>query len=356
MKVLLLGLPALKTGFQELGHEVLTCPTDNTGDIKSPEFPISIDRLWSYLPKGWNPDFVLLTDESTHPLFLGLERLEVPVGWYAIDSHIHHRWHQAYAAVFDVIFVAQRDFAPSYVRDQSRQISHWLPLFPPAIPSLDDCHSRRHDLSFVGSINPVLNPVRYTFLKTLQEAYPLYIATGDYFSVFMQSKMILNQCVNNDVNFRTFEAMACGGMLLMERVGNGLEDLFQDRTHCVMYEKGNIQEVIRIARYYGEHHEEREEIAARGRLEVEEKHTGAHRAQSILDALTTLDVQSVLRQRRDRQGEILFLLAPSYEYFASCYEEVSQRPQQNPSLSSQYSEVGRKYRRLSHQIHHELGV
>ncbi len=356
MKILLLGLPALKPGFQELGHDVLTCPTDNTGDIKMPEYPISIDRLWQHLPTGWNPDFVLLTDESTHPLFLGLERLHIPVGWYAIDSHIHHRWHQAYAAIFDVIFVAQRDFVSGYVRDQSRQIAQWLPLFPPTIPSLDDCHSRTYDLSFVGSINPTLNPVRYAFLKTLQEAYPLYVGTGDYLSVFMQSKMILNQCADNDVNFRTFEAMACGGMLLMERVGNGLEDLFQDKTHCVMYAKGNIEEVLHIAQYYDAHHEEREEIASRGRLEVEKKHTGVHRAQSILDTLKTIDSQSVLRQRSDRQGEILFLLAPVYEYVASRYENSAHRSLKNASLSSKYNAVGRKFRELSHQIHHELGV
>ncbi|MCA9472041.1 MAG: glycosyltransferase [Nitrospirales bacterium] len=356
MKILLLGLPALKDGFRELGHEVLTCPTDNTGDIQVPEWPISIDRLWHCLPKRWDPDLVLLTDESTHPLFFGLERLEVPLGWYAIDSHIHHRWHQAYAAAFDAIFVAQRDFIPSYMRDESRQTVRWLPLFAPIIPAVDEDNPRVHDLSFVGSMNPAHNPTRCQFLRMLQAAFPLHVSTGDYCSVFTRSKMILNQCVNNDMNFRTFEAMACGGLLLMERVGNGLEELFQDKTHCAMYEKGNIDEVIQIAEYYASHREEREAIAERGRSEVREKHTAVHRAQSILDSFEAMDAQYILRQRRDRQGEILFLLASIYEYCASCYDGISQWPQDNPSRSRRYVEVGKRYRELSHQIHHEIGV
>ncbi len=356
MRILLLGLPALKDGFRELGHEVLTCPSDNTGDIWIPEVPISIERLLQQLPQGWDPDFVLLIDESTHPLFLGLERLEIPVAWYAIDSHIHYRWHQAYAAAFDLIFVAQRDFVTHYVRDQSRQIAHWLPLFPPVIPLLDNLNSRTFNLSFVGNVNPSLNPQRYKFLEALQEAYPLYVATGDYLSVFQQSQMILNQSVDNDVNFRTFEAMACGGLLLMERVGNGLEDLFQDRTHCVMYEKGNIEEVVDIAHFYASHVEEREAIAACGREEMLAKHTAVHRAQSILDTLASIDCQAVIQQKQVRQGEILFLLAPVYEHVAMCYERAKGRyPTEHP-MNHRWSALAEKFRHISHQIHQELGV
>ncbi|MGB0908836.1 MAG: glycosyltransferase family protein [Nitrospirales bacterium] len=356
MRILLLGLPAFKNAFQELGHDVLTCTTDNTGDVWVPEFPLSVDRLWQQFPHGWSPDFVLLTDESTHPLFLGLERLDIPIGWYAIDSHIHHRWHQAYAGVFDMIFVAQRDFVSSYVRDQARQVSQWLPLFCQTVPSLDDSLPRTHNLSFVGSINKALNPARYKFLESLQQAYPIYVATGQYLPIFLQSKMILNQCVDNDVNFRTFEAMACGGLLLMERVGNGLKDLFQDRTHCVMYEKDNIEEIIHHAHYYIAHEKEREEIALRGRADVLQKHTVGHRAQTILETLRSIDCQSVLQQRQARQGEILFLLSPVYEHAAMSYERGKDRFPKSHPMNTRWMALAEKYRHVSQQIHQELGV
>lgn len=354
MKILLLGLSVLKSGFQELGHEVLTCTTSNTGDIWMPEIPLSIDRLWQQLPQGWNPDFVLLTDESTHPLFLGLEHLEVPVGWYAIDSHIHHRWHQAYAAVFDMIFVAQRDFTQNYMRDESRQIVSWLPLFSHCDPPNPIHAAKIHSLSFVGSINLERNPVRYRFLEKLQQVYPLNVETGDYVPVYLQSKMVLNQCLDNDVNFRTFEAMACGSLLVMERVGNGLEDLFTDKIHCVLYEKGNIEQIIQIAEYYTSHEEDREAIAFEGRSEVLTKHTGVHRAQTILDTLASIDFHSVLRQRRAHQGEILYLLASVYEYVATCYENAKCHSPDNLARGRQRMAVAEKFRHVSGQIHHEL--
>ncbi len=356
MKILLLGLSALKRGFQELGHDVLTCTTSNTGDIWMTEFPISIDRLWQQLPQGWEPDFVLLTDESTHPLFLGLERLDVPLGWYAIDSHLHHHWHQAYAAVFDIIFVAQRDFVRSYVRDHSRQIVSWLPLFSLSDPSKFIQAHRIHNLSFVGTIDPDRNPIRYQLLEAVQQMYPLNVETGEYVPVYLQSQMVLNQCVDNDINFRTFEAMACGSLLLMEHIGNGLEDLFQDKTHCVFYEKGNIEQIVQIAEYYMSHEEERDGIASCGRSEVLAKHVGVHRAQTILDTLASIDSQAVLHQRHARQGEILYLIAPVYEYVASCYEKARQRYSDSASMDRQRLAVAEKFRHVSHQIHHELGL
>ena len=355
MKILLLGLPALKGGFQELGHDVMTCTTDNTGDIRLPELPISIERVFQQLPHGWSPDFVLLTDESTHPLFLGLERLEVPVGWYAIDSHIHHRWHQAYATVFDLLFVAQRDYAQSYVRDKSRQTAYWLPLFCPSIRTNKSHTDREYRMSFVGSVNPDLNPIRYKMLEALQQAYPLYVATGNYVPIYTDSKMVLNQCVNDDVNFRTFEAMACGSLLVMERVGNGLEELFQDGTHCVFYEKGNIDQIIQIANYYDSHEEERVAIADLGCSEVQAKHTGVHRAQTILDKLALLDCRNILHQRKSQQEEILYLLAPVYDYVASCYEQARNRSSQNLPLGKKWMTVAERFRQVSGQIHHALG-
>ncbi|GJL53160.1 MAG: hypothetical protein NPIRA02_02920 [Nitrospirales bacterium] len=357
MNILLLGLSILKEAFQACGHDVLTCTTDNTGDVRLPEFPIEIDRVLQELPYSWDPDFVLLTDESTHPLFLGLEHLEVPVGWYAIDSHLHHRWHKAYATVFDVIFVAQRDFESLYRRDESRQCVHWLPLFTFSDPTRPVQPLRRHNLSFVGTNNKALNPLRYRILEELQQVYPLNIETGDFISVFLESKMVLNQCADNDVNFRTFEAMACGALLLMERVGNGLEDLFQDRVHCVLYEKGNIEQIIQIAEYYMLHEDERIKIAALGRSEVLAKHTGVHRAQTILNTLAAIDGQTILQRRRARQDEILFLLAPVYEYAASCYDEsATSRFLNNQSMARHASAVAEKFRHAGLQIHHRLGM
>src|SRR5262249_28494967 len=157
-------------------------------------------------------------DESLYPSVLGLEFLEVPLVWYAIDSHIHLGWHRAYAAAFDIILVAQKDYVASYRFDEDRQVVQWYPLY------CDPNHDRHapgtklYDLCFVGTLNPQWNPARVHLIEELRRRMPIHVASGDYVRPFNDSRVVLNQCVANDVNFRTFQALSCGSLLLMERV------------------------------------------------------------------------------------------------------------------------------------------
>ena len=222
MKILLLGFSALKPGFEQLGHEVMTCcTTDETSDIWFSEFPVDVGRILERLSPGWEPDFVLLTDESTEPMFLGLERLDIPLGWYVFDSHLHLHWHQSYAAVFDFVFVAQKSYVPSYEFDNSRQVVRWVPLF--CNPNRDRYGRlpKIYDVSFVGTLDAQQKPGRTKFIHALKERTPLFVTSGDYVTVFNRSKIVINECAANEVNFRTFEALACGSFLLTEQVENG---------------------------------------------------------------------------------------------------------------------------------------
>jgi hypothetical protein len=353
MKVLLLGNPYFGEDLAELGHEVKTARFECPSDVPITRIPAAAEEIFSALPFGWNPDLVLLGDESTHPLVVGLETLDVPLVWYAIDSHIHLQWHRAYAAVFDVILVAQRDVAPQYQYDPSRQAVHWFPLF---------CHPRharklnlpkQHELCFVGTLNPRLNPDRVRFIRAIQERFPIYVATGDYVEVFNRSKVVLNQCVAGDINFRTFEVLGCGSLLLMERVGNGLEDLFQDRMHLVLYDKGNVEQVVELTRYYAEHEAEREAIAAHGREAVLKAHTSRFRAETLLARLRSLDLSEMIRRRKAARPEIRFLLGAIYEYTAQEYRAAARRataPAQAAArlaVADRYDELATNLRRTS---------
>ena len=344
MNILLLGAAVLSSGFQELGHSVVTCTTDGTGQIDIPEFPTSIQCVLQSLPKHWSPDCILLTDDSTYPMFVGLEEIELPLGWYAIDSHLHHGWHRGYAAIFDCLFVAQRDYVPQYVRDPERQSVQWLPLCTFPVADLEHDLPKQYDLSFVGNIHSPFNPERRAFIEAVHARYPLHLASGEFVSIFTQSKMVLNQCVANDVNFRTFEAMACGSLLLMERVGNGLEELFQDEVHLVLYEKGNVDQVIELADYYATHDHERETITRAGQQEVRDKHTYVHRAQAILSDLFAGEVDRKIQQRRARLEEIRFVLSRVFEYVSALYDSQVSRVAQDSMHFRDLSVIRDKFR------------
>ena len=346
MNILLLGSSVLASGFKELGHRVLTCTTDRTGDVDVQEFPTSIQSVLEKLPSNWNPDCILLTDDSTYAMFWGLEEVELPLGWYAIDSHIHHGWHRAYAAIFDCIFVAQRDYLPMYQRDPERQSVTWLPLCTFPFAQAERRFPKRYDLSFVGKLNSPFNPERRVFIEAIRTRYPLHVASGDFVSIFTKSKMVLNQCAGNDVNFRTFEAMACGSLLLMEHVGNGLQELFQDEVHFVLYEKGNVDQVIELANYYVSHDQERETIALTGQKEVLEKHTYVHRAQAILSDLLAGDIHQKIQRRRAKLEEIRNLLVRVYEYLSALYDSHVQYVSQDSIQFRELSAIRDRFKVL----------
>ena len=358
MNILLLGFPVLKSAFVECGHEVLTCTTDQTGDVWISEFPVAIDEVLNALPQGWQPDLIFLMDESTEPMFLGLEGLDIPLAWYTIDSHLHLHWHKAYAAVFDFVFVAQKDYVPSYEWDASRQVVRWMPLF--CNPNRDRFAPlpKMYDLSFVGMVNDRWKPERSQLLQALSERIPIFISSGDYVTVFNRSKVVLNQCAANDVNFRIFEALACGSLLLTEQVGNGFEELFQDRTHLVAYEKGNIDQIVEFARYYAAHGQERETIAQKGREAVLIAHTTVHRAQSILDAFHATDVHGVVKKRKSVLHEIRQGLLSVYSHAAGVYEFASQRHAPTTSAGRFCLRAKEAFVRISSQIRQndEVGV
>ena len=214
------------------------------------------------------------------------------------------------------MFVAQKSYVPFYERDLTRQSVHWLPLC--CDPASDRMTGARkiHEVCFVGTLDPHLNPRRVQLIEELQKYLPLYVTTGDYVPVFNASKIVLNQSVKNDVNYRTFQAMACGSLLLTERVGNGLDDLFRDRRDLLLYEKDQVQEIIDLVRYYGAHDAEREAMAAEGRRVVLNAHTVTHRAQTILANLSLGNADRRVLLRKSHLAKICLLLKAVYQFAA----------------------------------------
>ena len=355
MNVLLLGFPVLKAAFLQCGHDVLTCTTDQSGDIWIDEFPVSMKKILQALPGDWNPDLVLLMDESTEPMYLGLERLDVPLAWYTIDAHLHLDWHKAYTSVFDFVFVAQRDYVPDYEHDSTRQVVRWLPLF--CNPDRDRYSPlpKIYDLSFVGAINERWKPERSRLLNAVMEHIPMYTTTGEYVSVFNRSKVVFNECAANDINFRVFEALACGSLLLTEKIGNGFEELFQDRTHLVMYERDNIGQIVGLAQHYMRHEEEREEIAHAGREKVLTCHTTVHRAQTIVDIVQTEDAHELVKNRRFKLDDIYHQLDRVYEHAASVYEVASRRYRDSPPQFRECLRTSEMFRDVRLDVVRRLG-
>jgi len=236
----------------------------------------------------FTPDLLFVGDQGCVPMITGLEDLKIPTAAYLIDTHLSYEWHRYFAGVFDMVFVAQHNAAQGL----KTYFSHcqWLPLFS-RDGDLKRNIDKTTDVVFVGTVNEKRNPERVKFLRAFAQEMPLEIRSGDYREPFNRSRIVLNQSVRNDVNFRVFEALATGSMLLTDAVGNGLDELFADGQHLVMYRQGDVDDAIAKARYYLAHPGERERIAAAGYAQVLEKHTLGARCTQILSQLEILPYQ-----------------------------------------------------------------
>lgn len=212
-----------------------------------------------------------------------------PMAYWASDTHLGYAYRLQTARSADLVFCAQKRAAEEFKRDGIPG-AVWLPhaAEPMAYPK-QSYASKKFDVCFVGHIN---SGNRIDALDVLFGEFPNFFygqrRFEDAAQIYGQSKIVFNISMLDDINMRTFEAMASGSMLLTNWIPT-IEDLFEDGKHLALYR--SPEEMVEKARYYIEHDEEREKIAAAGYAEVMAKHTFRHRLDVMLDAMKSKEAQ-----------------------------------------------------------------
>ena len=210
---------------------------------------------------------------------------DTPTAYWAIDSHLKFDKHIKKTRVqdYDFLFVAQKDYIPKYKEKGCKNV-YWLPLA--CDPEIHKQHnfSLKYDLCFIGSLGPD-SPRKEIILK-LQKEFNMFVGQRylhDMALTYSQSKMVFNKSLQGDLNMRVFEALSCGCLLLTDRINNGLEELFTDKEHLVIY--NDYEDLRNKARDYLAHPEERNAIAHKGQEEIWKKHTYLHRARYLVETI-----------------------------------------------------------------------
>ncbi len=296
MKILIFNQDWFATEFRELGHQVITCGWEPHLDHRIPAMTSTLTGVLSQL-KGFEPDVIIWHDNSIPTILLaGLESTDIPTVFYSVDTFHHDSMHAFMAEIFDHILVAQKDYVPVF--DGSTTPKTWLPLWAPRY--VEACHEKKWKATFVGTLNHELNPRRVAFFDAIKDRIPIHIAQGNYWEYFPFAEIVLNQTVKGDLNFRVFEAMMSGALLLTERTPNGLSDLFQEGQHLITYTPDSVDEAVEKVTFLLQHPEQMRAIARAGREEVLKNHTAMSRALVVNKIITNLKKRSPAKDRHFR--------------------------------------------------------
>ena len=293
MKILIFNQDWFAAEFRELGHQVITCGSEPHLEHR---IPVMLNTLSSVLSQlhGFDPDVIIWHDNSMPTLLMaGLESTHIPTVFFSVDTFHHDSMHAYMADIFDHILVAQKDYVNVF--DKSDTPKTWLPLWAPRYVEPSD--DKRWKATFVGTLNPELNPRRVKFFDALKERIPIHIAHGNYWEYFPFADIVINQTVKGDLNFRVFEAMMSGSLLLTERTPNGLCEIFEEGKHLVTYTPDSVEDAVEKVKHLLQHPEEMREIARAGREEILKNHTAMSRALAVNEIITKLKKRTPAKDR-----------------------------------------------------------
>ncbi len=318
MNFLVLGQPYFLPFLNKV-NKIFTVGFYDYNNIKLKKAVYKIDYILSLI--DWKPDLIFLGDDSFPITYIGLEKVEIPTVWYAVDSHIHP-WHLFYANIFDIVLFAQKQFLEVEFKYSYPNIKKWFPLYcnPEVHKKLN--LRKEFDLCFVGTLNPKLNKPRVELMNKIKSKLEnFYCGEGEFVEIFNKSLIVLNQSANNDINFRTFEAMACGSLLLNERIaGNGFNELFKENYHLICYEKGNVDEIVEKVKFYKKNLDKAREIAENGYKYVIENHSIKNRAEQFRNLIEFLNFPALVEKRIKNIKEINFHLKMAYLCASESYK------------------------------------
>ncbi len=284
MKILVFNQDWFVEELRELGHEVVMCGTEAHMENRIPFMTNTLSAVLTQIG-NFSPDAILWHDNSL-PTFLlaGLESTHIPIVFFSVDTFHHESMHAFMAPIFDHVLVAQKDYVKVF--DDSGTPATWLPLWAPRYVDASD--EKQWAATFVGNLNPRLNPRRVAFFEALKEIIPIHIAQGNYWEFFPFADIVVNQTVKGDLNFRTFEAMMSGALLLTERTPNGLLEIFREGEHLVTYSPDNVREAAEKVTYLLQNPEQMRAVARAGREEILRNHTAKSRAKTVHEILSAV--------------------------------------------------------------------
>ncbi len=241
-----------------------------------------VQEIEDGIPSEFKPALLLWVDSGQDAIEPGFAALDLPkVAWF-IDTHVSSVHRIEIARHFDFVYLAQLAQVQAFL-DAGISQARWLPLG--CAPELHDVPSgeRHYDIAFVGSMSSASGDHRRHFIERVREAFPNHFITQcwphEMAEAYAHAKIVVNMCLNADVNMRVFEAMASGALLITDDA-IGLSELFENGRDLVVYD--DEDDALSLIQRYLDDDAAREAIARQGQQRVLQEHTYASRIQTML--------------------------------------------------------------------------
>lgn len=223
-----------------------------------------------------------------------LDLVTAPKVAWLIDTHKKPDFHRAISRDMDLTFFAMRNWG--HVLEGR---TAWLPLHCDQKIFYPQERERDLDVVFVGSYGwraePVLRIAKKHGLRVHVECTTGEREKTKTAELYARAKLVFNRHVTNDLNFRVFEAAACGRVLLTDAQPNGQYDLFVDGKHVVYYK--DEQDLERLMLELLGDRAKRAQIERDAATTSRAEHTTRARVKQLRDA-----VETFLGDQRRSQG------------------------------------------------------
>lgn len=278
---------------------------DGTDPLKNPDAMMDKNNVVHIQPNMpmtdlGSFDLNILVDHGEDGIYVPLDFVVPhPNAYWVADSHLGYDYRLRRAKEFDHVFVSHSPSIAKFIRDGIDPARiHYLPWA--AEPDTYRPHPvlERWDWCFIGTMN---NAFRIDLIDRFCKEWPVghqgylgwlnnqvkgWNVLDDAAKKYSMSRIVLNEAVQDDLNMRVFEALACKRLLLTEEVPDLLRH-FKNGEHLVTFK--TIDEAVELAGGLLADEERRNRIAKAGYEEFLSKHTYMHRTKEILKVCLNYD-------------------------------------------------------------------
>ncbi|WP_320171018.1 glycosyltransferase [Maridesulfovibrio sp.] len=247
------------------------------------------------------PDIILQQENLGRRVFLtGLRELDCLKIFWSVDTHLNMHWHGLYGSLFDGVLTTQKKYVSRLEKCCEAKI-HWMPWMgghpgpeTGTAAGLIPYGKREHDLTFVGRVSPERR-ARQWFVDFLKSGYNLHLVEGLNYSammeVYRQTRVVPNESIFGEVNFRLFEACSCGCAMVTPDAGPELGELFDIGREIMVYD--DVLELKEILDRFERDPDYAAMMGLAGYERVMRDHLPDNRAAAILDFAEGLEKRSV---------------------------------------------------------------